>query len=47
MTKCLCCGIEVKTQRQWWEEKCKKAITPGASHMIRKNELQKLNKSRE
>ncbi len=47
MTKCLVCGKDILTQKQWWIEKCEKAVTPGSSHEIKKNELVKLHKARE
>jgi hypothetical protein len=45
--KCIQCGEDLKTQKDWWTQICPKALVPGASHQIKKNELVKLNKSRE
>ncbi len=44
--KCKACKKEIKTQKDWWTEKCEKSLVPGGSHQVEKNELVKLNKSR-
>jgi hypothetical protein len=43
--KCEQCGLEINTQKEWWTQICTKALVPGGSHQIKKNELIKLNKA--
>lgn len=46
MVTCLMCGINIITQKQFFEESCNKAFIDGSSHTCNITELRELPKKR-